>query len=82
MTFVDALKQPKDIQRKKFSSETCYLVGTPDYSVVVQFLWLYFMSNIFKRDCVQDVVRLAAPPVTSGSWYLKAVAESTCLMLT
>lgn len=81
MTFVDALEQPKDIQRKKFSSETCYFVGTPNYSVVAQILWLYFMSNIFKRDCVQDVVRLA-PPVTSASWYLKAVAESTCLMLT
>lgn len=77
MTFVDALEQPKDIQRKQFSSETCYFVSTPDYSVVAQILWLYFMSNTFKRDCVQDVVRLGPPPVTSTPWYLKAVAEST-----
>lgn len=39
MTFADALEQPKDIQRKQFSSEACYFVGTPDYSVVAQIPW-------------------------------------------
>lgn len=82
MTFVDALEQPKDIQRKQFSSKTCYFVGTPDYSVVAQILRLYFTSNIF-QERLRGRRRTPGTPLSqSVSWYLKAVAESTCLMLT